>query len=144
MHEIGVNAGEGLINGTEEIQPKAIETAKTLAKSFIDAVAETIKNSRDIDNATRQNIEEMRRTADSAVQTANFHAVGEQIAQGEANGINSGSGIVSNAARNLINNALAAMRAAADVSSPSKKSGEIADQIGDGLILRMVAKAGSL
>ena len=51
---------------------------------------------------------------------------------------------VNNAATTIINNAFAAMMAAAQISSPSRRAGKIADQIGDGLIIRMTAKGKEL
>lgn len=141
---IGIGAVEGLIKGTEKTQSQAVETAKTLAKAFVNAIADKINQSQDIDNSVRRQVEDIRMTADSAVINAHFDSIGFEIANGVARGIDNGGGIVSNAAQSLINNALNAMRVAADISSPSRKAMWIADQIGNGLIIRMKAKGEEL
>ena len=142
--KIAIHAGEGLIKGTKDIEPRVVDTARDLARAFIRGISDTIQQMPDVDDATRRQIEDMRRVADMAVQSANFDSVGLEMANGVARGIQSGNGIVSNAAQNMINNALSAMRAAAAISSPSRKSMKIADQIGDGLIIRMKAKGKEL
>lgn len=140
----GVNAGEGLIKGTRDVEQRVVDTAKDLARAFIRGIASTIDQSPDVDNSIRRQVEDMRRIADAAVMSAHFDSVGLEMANGVARGIQGGGGIVSNAAQNMINNALSAMRAAAAISSPSRKSMEIADRIGDGLIIRMKAKGKEL
>ncbi|MCL2197316.1 MAG: phage tail tape measure protein [Defluviitaleaceae bacterium] len=143
-HRTGVNAGQGVINGTQEMQPRVVETAQTLARAFIDAIATKISTSQDVNNSIRRQIEEMRRVADNAVAGAVFDNVGFNMSSGVARGIQNGGGMVSNAAQNLISNALSAMRAAAAINSPSRETMEIADSLGDGLIVRMKAKGDEL
>jgi len=143
-YRIGIGAVEGLINGTVGKQHVAEQTAKTLAESFVKNIADTINHNQAIDEATRQQIDSMRQTADMAVMNAHFESVGVEATNGVAIGIQNGGGIVSNAAKNMINNALAAMRAAADSRSPSRKAMKIAEEIGDGLIIGMRAKGEEL
>jgi len=142
--KIAIHAGEGLIKGTKDIEPRVVDTARDLARAFIRGIADTIQQMPDVDDAVRRQIEDMRRIADMAVMNAHFDSIGQEMANGVARGINNGGGIVSNAAQNMINNALAAMRAAAAINSPSRKSMEIANHIGDGLIIRMKAKGKEL
>jgi len=142
--KIAVYAGEGMVKGTKDIEPKVVDTARDLARAFINGIADTIQQTPDIDNAVRRQIEDMRQIADMAVMNAHFDSIGHEMANGVARGIQNGSGIVSNAAQNMINNALTAMRAAAAINSPSRKSMEIADHIGDGLIISMKAKGKEL
>ena len=144
MQKIGVNAGEGLIQGTKDIQPQTEDIARTLATAFINNVADRINQSQDIDNATRRQVEDIRRTADSAVSAANFQSVGQEIANGVASGIQNGGGIVSSAANNLINNALSSMRAAAAIQSPSRKTHKIGQQLIEGITGGLSSKMGEL
>jgi len=141
---IGVFAGEGLIRGVADIQPRVTDTARTLARAFINAIADKINHSHDIDNATRRQVEDMRRVADMAVMNAHFDSIGIEMANGVARGIQSGDSIVSNAGRNMINNALAAMRAAAAISSPSRRTTEMGMQLGDGVIIGLLSKENQL
>ena len=136
----GVKAGEGLIKGTKEIQPRVIEIARILALAFVGGIADTITSNQDIDNAIRRQVEDMRRTADMAVMNANFDGIGFNIITTVANGINNGGGILANAAQNMINIAFMAMQAAAQINSPSKRAEGISDRIGDGLINRMIKR----
>lgn len=55
-----------------------------------------------------------------------FYSAGWYLSSGVAQGISGGGGIVRDAARRIISNALSAMRAAADVHSPSKETEKIA------------------
>ena len=55
-----------------------------------------------------------------------FYSAGWYLSSGIAQGISGGGGIVRDAARRIISNALSAMRAAADVHSPSKETEKIA------------------
>ncbi|MCL1842870.1 MAG: hypothetical protein FWF79_03580 [Defluviitaleaceae bacterium] len=144
MREKGENLGEGLIRGTQDIQPRVEDTATTLARAFVNAVAGKINSSQEIDNATRRQIEDMRRTADSAVMAMHFDSIGAEMANGVARGIQNNSGIVSNAAQNMINNALNSMRAAAAIASPSRKTREIGQQLIDGITGGMDSKRGEL
>jgi len=143
-YDIAVYAGEGIIKGTQDIESKVVQAAIGLARAFICNIADTISQNQDIDNSIRRQVEDIRRVADMTVQSSNFESVGFEISQGVARGIQNGGGIVSNAAQNMINNALSAMRAAAAIASPSRKAMKIADQIGDGLIIRMKAKGKEL
>ena len=141
---IGIGAVEGLIQGTEGKQPHAVQTAKDLARAFIDGIADKINSSPDIDDAVRRRVENIRRSADMAVINANFQSVGMEIASGVARGIDSGTGMVSNAATNMINNALNAMRAAADINSPSRKTRLIGQQLIDGMTGGLASKMDEL
>ena len=141
---IGVYAGEGLIRGVEAIQPRVIDTAQTLTRAFISAISDKIQNNPDINNATRRAIEDMRQTADMAVMNVHFDSIGHEMANGVARGIQNGGGIVSNAARNMINNALNAMRAAAVIHSPSRRTMEMGAYMGDGIIIGLMSKTKEL
>lgn len=55
-----------------------------------------------------------------------FYSAGWYLSSGVAQGVSGGGGIVRDAARRIISNALSAMRAAADVHSPSKETEKIA------------------
>ena len=141
---IGAGAVDGYVKGAKNTLPQVENIAKTLALAFIDGVANKITMNHDIDNATRRQVEDTRRTADTAVMNANFEAVGMEMANGVARGIDSGSGIVSNAAAFMINNALSTMRNEAQISSPSRRTIELADQLGNGLIIGLKAKGKEL
>ena len=65
---------------------------------------------------------------------SNFYTAGYYLAQGVANGISGGGGIVKSAARSIISNALAAMRDEADEASPSKETERIARFMDMGLV----------
>ena len=141
---IGVGTVDGKIKGVRDNLHRIDDIGRTLARTFINGVANKITQNHDIDNATRRQIEDMRQVAVMAVMNANFDSVGFDMSSGVARGIQNGGGIVSNAARNMINNALNAMRTAAQTFSPSRRSMKIADDIGDGLIIRMIAKGKEL
>ena len=137
---IGVNAGEGLIEGVQEVTPRVENSAKTLAYVFINAIADKIRSSHDIDRSIVQKVNEMREIGLHAVTNANFFDIGKEMASGVSNGLRSSTGIVSREATAIINNALASMREAAKISSPSKESMRVAHQLGDGLIIGITAK----
>ena len=142
--QIAVNAGEGMIGGTQQVMPRVADMARTLARAFVGGIADTISQSREIDNSVQRQVEDMRRIADMAVTNSHFEGVGMEMAKGVARGIQFGGGMVSNAAQNMINSALVSMRQTAAISSPSKKSMEIAERIGEGLIVGMKAKGSEL
>lgn len=63
-----------------------------------------------------------------------FYSAGWYLSSGVAQGISGGGGIVRDAARRIISNALSAMRAEADEASPSKETEKIAQFMDMGLV----------
>lgn len=127
------NLATGLIQGSQKMEDRVSEAGRELAIAFINASSETIKQTPSIDQSIMETVNRARETAMGAVQGAFFPQVGMDIANGVAQGIQSGSSYVSQAAQQMINEALNAMRAAAQIRSPSKKTKEIAHQLSEGL-----------
>lgn len=65
---------------------------------------------------------------------SDFYTAGWHLSSGVAQGIYGGGGLVKNAARSIISNALSAMRAEADEASPSKETEKIARFMDMGLV----------
>ncbi|MCL1999136.1 MAG: phage tail tape measure protein [Turicibacter sp.] len=132
--EIGEFVGEGLIEGMENTKSNIIDTATQLATAIITAINDKINSGVfEVQQSIRNLVQGVRSTAESEVNSANFATIGENMASGVARGIDSGGGLVQNAARNLINKAMSAMKSAADIRSPSRKTMEFGEFLGEGL-----------
>ena len=107
MQKIGKNASKGLILGAARELPQVEQTARSIARALISTLTSKM---------------------------GNFQQTGTEIASGVARGIANGGGIVQNAASGMINNALSAMRAAAQINSPSRATMAIADFLMQGIV----------
>lgn len=90
------------------------------------------KGSGKVGTAARTVVSNAERTASPVARTGG-NAVGGDLASGVAIGISNGGGLVSGAAAQIIHNALAAMRQAADSHSPSRETMALGRDMGDGL-----------
>jgi len=134
MKRKGGGAVDGFVGGVEAEIPAAATAGSDMAEAYIRDAANAILADTSIPENARQAIQRMRDASINAVQSLNFPQVGTQAAQGVANGIRNGDGIVSAAARQIINNALSAMRAAAAIRSPSHETTKIAEMMGAGIV----------
>lgn len=126
--------------GAETTVRKVQKAAASMGKAGGDAGDKYTKNAK---GAVDRGSAGVQRSANSAVDKAARSAggkarsggasVGRDLATGTAAGINANGGIVSAAAGNMIDGALASMRVAADSHSPSRKAKKIGHDVGDGL-----------
>jgi len=132
------NAENAVSSFTDEVkkqEPKTADAGTSLAEAFLDAVAASILANTSIDVNTKQLIRDMHNAAKAELNANRPESIGTYMTDGVANGLSSGTSIVSNAAYSMINAALEAMRAAARTNSPSLETKEIASSMADGLVV---------
>ena len=123
FREIGKDVVTGLEQGIEEKSGDAVAAVTSLADAL------TAK--------TREKIRELKSAMDSETSSmpGSAYATGQQIVDGMTGGMNSRSGVLYWTISNLVNSAIARARAAAAVASPSKKTTEIFEYVGEGMIV---------
>jgi len=142
--DISLNLWNGMKGGITSTISKIQTSAILFADSYTSTVANAIQNDHEIALALKQSIDDVRNAGNSAVANADFFGVGLGITDGLGNGIKSGSGMLATMSARVIDDAILAMRNAAQISSPSRRTMKLAHQLGDGLIEGMKTKGDEL
>ena len=150
FHEIGVNIDLGLIEGINQERPN-VETA---VREMGDSVVQIMTAS--ATTATLQWIAQFQimviQTQGIMLQCRNviigsmngmpgmMVSIGENIIYGMIQGLSNREGALYSKIRSIVSSAIAAARAAAEVQSPSKKTKEIFEYVGEGMIVGIESK----
>lgn len=132
------NAGD-VTSSVEDMTGDVVERMETGSRDSVDKFdAEFSK----ITARTNLQIASLKSAIDSAFSPlpGRMSAIGLQIVNGMISGINTRSGALYSTVRSVVNNAIAAARSAAAVASPSKKTTEIFEYVGEGMIVGLEHK----
>jgi len=145
FEEIGRNLDEGLVEGidgdadtvvssvtdmADDVNQEMEDGAKRAVESFDSEFSQIV-------DKTAQQINSLRSAIESGVSSlpSYMYDIGAQIVYGMTNGIYGASGSLYYAISYVVNSAIARARAAAAVASPSKKTTEIFEYVGEGMIV---------
>ena len=130
LSEFTTSVGESLTTNTESLSGQ-ISNFETAGKNLASAVSGGLGS--DVDTT---GVSSLCGALISAIRgyKSQFYSAGWYLSSGVAQGISGGGGIVRDAARRIISNALSAMRAEADEASPSKETEKIAQFMDMGLV----------
>lgn len=148
--EIGKNVDEGFSKGIDdnsdlvtdsmknmgsELDQIALNSSKQIVNSFITELNK-------INGRTSDTLQALKSTIRSATSgySSEGYSIGQAISSGMVSGINSKASAVASAARKVVQNAIAAAKAAAAVKSPSRKTMEIFENVGEGMIVGLKNK----
>jgi len=116
------------------------DEAKTIGNETIEKLGEGMEEKQEEINATATGIvDEIAEKMAKIVDGDAFKSIGQRISEGIAAGITAGTNAVVNAAASVIQNALAAMQAVSQISSPSKL---FRDKVGKNIALGIGAGIG--
>ena len=145
FEEIGRYVGEGMVQGIERSSPSVVSSIQRVATDVTNNMRDGARSAVDsfgsefgrIVYQTDQQIASLRYTIENGVSGIPWYMydIGAQIVYGMADGIYSASGTLYYAISSVVNNAIAEARAAAAVASPSKKTKEIFEYVGEGMIV---------
>ncbi len=147
---IGENADLGLAQGIRSNTQKVISEIKTLARQMESEMRTVGRNSvngfntefSQLQAKTRSQIEALKATVSgaSAGLPGTMSSVGVQMINGMISGLNSRSSALYSTVRSIVNQAISAAKKAAAVRSPSKKTTEIFEQVGEGMVVGLENK----
>ena len=150
FEEIGANMDEGMRLGIENNSEPVVSTVRNMGERVIRVMEDSGSRSAQafvsrfqemqapIQN-TLFGLQVMLGNSASALE-ADMYTLGGNMIIGMINGVYSMNGMLSNAVAHVVINAINAAQAAADVHSPSRKTREIFENVGEGMIVGIEAK----
>ena len=148
--EMGVNLDQGLIQGIESkrsaVQNAVSELGKMLSMELGKQIEESTKSISTQFEAlpakTKAQLASLKSTitGEMASMPGQMQSIGAQMVNGMIAGINSRSSALYYAITRITNSAIASARRAAQVRSPSRKTTEIFEQVGEGMIVGLEHK----
>ncbi len=142
--EIGENLDKGLAEGVTGDADTVVSAAKDLSDGVTQTMESGARESvgsfdsefRTIIGKTQSAIAELRSAITSGMSGMqnDTYGVGQQIVNGMINGMNNRAGTLYWTVSSIVNKAIASARSAAAVASPSKKTTEIFEFVGEGMI----------
>lgn len=132
-------------NGSEEAVNTLLETMNlpdttNAGSDAVDNAAEGMENNDALVQAAEETVTDTKTAMVNATRLANFNEVGEQIVNGMIAGLTSQSGALYSRISTIVNNAISKAKKAAAVASPSKKTTEIFEFVGEGMIVGLEHK----
>ncbi|MBQ7436108.1 MAG: phage tail tape measure protein [Oscillospiraceae bacterium] len=148
--EIGTNLDQGLAEGIKNGESIVISSVKTLSAEIkntmfqagLESAEYYARGLRDLQSRTQSELQELKSTLSMGTygMYEQMFAIGSNIVGGMINGIYSQSGYLYQAVYSVTANAISAARAAAAVSSPSRKTKEIFEYVGEGMAVGIESK----
>nr|DAH43252.1 MAG TPA: minor tail protein [Caudoviricetes sp.] len=147
---IGENADLGLAQGIRSNTQKVISEVKTLARQMETEMRTAGRNSvngfdtefAQVQTKTRSQIDALKATVSGASSglPGTMSSVGVQMINGMISGLNSRSSALYATVRSIVNQSIATAKKAAAVRSPSRKTTEIFEQVGEGMVVGLENK----
>lgn len=147
---IGENADLGLAQGIRSNTQKVISEVKALARQMETEMRTAGRNSvngfntefSQLQTKTRSQIEALKVTVSSASSglPGSMSSVGVQMINGMISGMNARSSALYATVRSIVNQSIAEAKRAAAVRSPSRKTTEIFEQVGEGMVVGLENK----
>jgi len=150
MENIGSDVDEGLARGIESSSDDVISEMDKLAGDLAaaasdgaeEAVTEFDTEFSQITNKTQARLDELKAgiTASTDALPSSMESVGRQMVDGMIRGLNNRSSTLYWTISSIVNNAIAQAKSAAAVASPSKKTTQIFEYVGEGMIVGIEKK----
>lgn len=150
FREIGENADAGMEQGIKAKTPDIVAASKSMGQQLTTQTQQSAKQAVDsFDREFSKIINRASSTCRSMVSSASSAAsglpsamtdIGVQSMNGMINGMNSRSSALYSTISSIVSNAIARARTAADVHSPSKKTTEIFENVGEGMVVGLENK----
>lgn len=150
MEGIGKDADDGLAQGIDKNAETVTQSADDLGEKLTERMKEAghraEKGFMDEFNAVTEDVNRTMEDVRSAVEeygpvlSDSGRQVGEQMIDGMAEGVYNEAGYLYGAVSEVVNNAIEAARWAADTHSPSKKTEDIFEDVGEGMIVGVEKK----
>ena len=147
---IGENADLGLAQGIKgktnsviaEVRQLASQSTREMRSGAINAVNAYIDEFSKLQARTRSQIEALKATISSASSglPGTMSSVGVQMINGMISGMNARSSALYATVRSIVNQSIAEAKRAAAVRSPSRKTTEIFEQVGEGMVVGLENK----
>lgn len=147
---IGENTDLGLAQGIRSNTQKVISEVKVLARQMETEMRTAGRNSvngfntefSQLQTKTRSQIEALKATVSGASSglPGTMSSVGAQMINGMISGLNSRSSALYATVRSIVNQSIATAKKAAAVRSPSRKTTEIFEQVGEGMVVGLENK----
>lgn len=148
--EYGRNLDEGLAQGIDEGTPGVVAAIDSMAEKLNSTMEETglkasdryIDGFKQINAKTEMELQGLKSTLDMGTMGMydQMFGIGSNIVFGMIQGIYSQSGYLYDAVYNVVSSAISAARSAAAVASPSKKTKEIFENVGEGMVVGIESK----
>lgn len=148
--EIGENNDIGLAQGIKgktnsviaEVRQLASQSTREMRLGAINAVNAYIDEFSKLQARTRSQIEALKATISSASSglPGSMSSVGVQMINGMISGMNARSSALYATVRSIVNQSIAEAKRAAAVRSPSRKTTEIFEQVGEGMVVGLENK----
>ena len=131
--------------GSEEAVQTLLETMNlpdttNAGADAVDNAAEGMEENDALIETAEATVTDTKEAMVNAVRLANFDEVGKQIVSGMTAGMTSKSGELYSRVSKIVSNAISKAKAAAAVASPSKKTTEIFEYVGEGMIVGLEHK----
>lgn len=150
MDNIGQGVSEGLAQGIDKQAAKVAASSERIAQQLTqnmekagrESVQSFLQEFNQISEQTNSAVNNMRQAAISTASSlpGEMQGIGAQMISGMVSGLYSNSGALYSAMSSIVNNAIARARAAAEVRSPSKKTQEIFEFVGEGMAVGVEKK----
>lgn len=150
FREIGANLDAGLAEGVEQnsaivtgaIQALTSELKAAMRESGVDASDHFAEGLKEIQIKTQSELQSLKSTLDMGTMGMydQMFGIGSNVVYGMIQGIYSQNGYLYEAVYSVTSNAISAARAAAAVASPSKKTREIFEYVGEGMAVGIESK----
>ena len=148
--EIGANLDAGLAEGIEKnsaivtgaIQALTSELKSAMRESGVEASDHFAEGLKEIQVKTQSELQSLKSTLDMGTMGMydQMFAIGSNVVFGMIQGIYSQSGYLYDAVYSVVSSAISAARSAAAVASPSKKTREIFEYVGEGMAVGIESK----
>lgn len=141
MIQVGQDFVGGLVTGIEGKEGQLTASVKSLATGMTDTMKSAMKDTVDksmtefakITTRTKSTMNDLKSTINSAASGLSLYSTGQDLVNGMINGLNNRSGSLYSTVRSIVNQAIRTAKNAAAVASPSKKTTEIFEFVGDGM-----------
>ncbi len=150
FREIGVNLDEGLKEGIEESSSVVVSSAQGMMQEVAEytreggqsAVEGFIEGFQMITSQTENVLQYLSSIIQSTTSSLpwQMYSVGVQIIDGMISGLNSRCGALYSTISSIVNEAIATAKSAASVASPSRKTKEIFEFVGEGMAVGIESK----
>lgn len=140
---IGEEFVEKVQHGVEEVRPELVSTVEDMGDEVTETLTDSAKESVEsyydefsqISAKVNSTLTELKATVNDSMSSlpGSMYGIGQESVNGMINGMNSRSGSLYSTVRSIVNSAISAARRAAAVNSPSKKTTEIFEFVGDGM-----------
>ena len=146
---VGVNANAGLANGLKKdeavkaaVEKTMRELTKQMERAMQDMTKQSVKSYGKLTAEVKKELEKLKQTASqtTASMPAQMTSIGTQMIDGMIRGLNNRASALYSTITRIVNTSISRAKRAADVRSPSHKTTEIFEQVGEGMVVGLEHK----